>query len=497
MGGDLVSPNDLVPISDVLDMSAPMGVTKKIAVGSLNEYSAMLNINKPNNGLMFDALVPGSDINNHCYAEAPSLGTDYTISARISISPYPKNKPTTQDKVIVGATDSVINSAGRSNSAYIGVNGIDLVFVIGSSRIVYPSFLIQFSRCQSTVTLTRSSDGEAVAYVNAIPMNNWPTPITSFSGTPIVNNGYYILGGGVSNQPNLDMVVYEASVYGREISPDEAARLYTRKNPTTGLRSWYRSRSISDGPTQWLDSVGGSHFLLPLNGSKAMNPDKEFHLRFHSTSSGYLGNGTHRAILPVGYVLNNCFMYSNGSTGLSLGTDANYFADRVAATSTSDVRTSFQLLLGGEAHESRSIYVKYDSFSSPCTFSFDGYITEYGESHATIVPPTVPINLSITNITTTSFLLSWSPSTSQTSAVGGYDIFDGGVKIGETSNTSFSVTGLIPRTAHDMTVKAFDLGGVRSESSNVASATTLSYYILLQDDSELLLQDGTYLLLQA
>lgn len=89
--------------------------------------------------------------------------------------------------------------------------------------------------------------------------------------------------------------------------------------------------------------------------------------------------------------------------------------------------------------------------------------------------PTAPTNLTASNITSTSFTLSWSASTDNT-GVTGYDIYRNGIKINTTNmiGTSYSVTGCSPNTMYAMTVKAKDQAGNQSVSSNTLNTTTLT-----------------------
>lgn len=86
--------------------------------------------------------------------------------------------------------------------------------------------------------------------------------------------------------------------------------------------------------------------------------------------------------------------------------------------------------------------------------------------------PTAPGGLTVASVTGTSASLTWTASTDN-KAVAGYEVFRGGVKIGETTGaaaTSFTATGLIPGTANTFTVKAKDAAGNRSDASNEAIA---------------------------
>ena len=87
--------------------------------------------------------------------------------------------------------------------------------------------------------------------------------------------------------------------------------------------------------------------------------------------------------------------------------------------------------------------------------------------------PSIPGGLSSSAITATTFTLSWTAATDNI-GVASYDVFRGGVLIGNSTTTSFAVTGLIASTAYAMTVKAKDAAGNISVASTVLNVTTLA-----------------------
>jgi len=86
-------------------------------------------------------------------------------------------------------------------------------------------------------------------------------------------------------------------------------------------------------------------------------------------------------------------------------------------------------------------------------------------------PPSVPTGLVSSNVTDTSFTLSWSASTDNV-GVTGYEVFRGGVSQGTTASTSMSITGLSPGTTHPMTVRARDAAPNWSAQSAALNVTT-------------------------
>ncbi|MEV0746120.1 MULTISPECIES: glycoside hydrolase family 6 protein [unclassified Streptomyces] len=85
--------------------------------------------------------------------------------------------------------------------------------------------------------------------------------------------------------------------------------------------------------------------------------------------------------------------------------------------------------------------------------------------------PTAPTGVTATAKTSGSVSLSWTASTDNT-GVTGYDVFRNGVKVGSTTTTSYTDSGLSASTAYTYTVKAKDAAGNVSAASSALSATT-------------------------
>jgi len=101
-------------------------------------------------------------------------------------------------------------------------------------------------------------------------------------------------------------------------------------------------------------------------------------------------------------------------------------------------------------------------------------IVKVGEGNNDQDAPTVPANITASNVTTNSANLSWSPSTDNI-GVTGYKLFQDGSEIQSNLNsTSYQVTGLTENTTYQFTVKALDAAGNESASSNSISVTTSS-----------------------
>jgi chitodextrinase len=93
-------------------------------------------------------------------------------------------------------------------------------------------------------------------------------------------------------------------------------------------------------------------------------------------------------------------------------------------------------------------------------------------STADTQPPTVPTNLTVTNISTSTVSLTWATSTDNV-GVAGYKIFRNSTQIAATTVTNFTDTSLAASTTYLYTVSAYDAAGNNSAQSSSTSATTL------------------------
>jgi glucose/arabinose dehydrogenase/chitodextrinase len=89
------------------------------------------------------------------------------------------------------------------------------------------------------------------------------------------------------------------------------------------------------------------------------------------------------------------------------------------------------------------------------------------------MPPTTPIGLTATAVSSTTINLSWTASTDNV-AVTGYQVFRNGTQVGTSPTNTFSDTGLSPSTSYSYTVRAVDAALNSSGQSLPASATTLA-----------------------
>ena len=78
--------------------------------------------------------------------------------------------------------------------------------------------------------------------------------------------------------------------------------------------------------------------------------------------------------------------------------------------------------------------------------------------------PTTPLNLTVTEVTTTSIAISWSASSDDV-AVTGYNIYINDQIVNNTDQTSFALSDLTPQTSYNLGVSAYDAAQNNSEIS--------------------------------
>jgi hypothetical protein len=406
-----VNPGDVIPIVDKSEITSPTGETKHVLINQLVDYvaSASLNIGIPHqafhspNALFFDeSYIPNGNINGYCYGKAPNISNNFTLAVRgfvpstSTISPY--------ERVVFGVSNSATQAVGQANSAYIAIVNNDLFGLVNdgvnSKMVSFPSFSLYYPDQPFFAAFTKDSAGVCQLYVNGALY------ATASSGPTSIAPSYVNMGCGQASPSisNLSLGVYEAHIFSSSLSASEIKTLYYGGITKKTVVASYKPKNLNPGPSQWLDDVGNNHLLIPVSGALATNPGKEFHLRFIATGSSYLGNGTKRDVLPENYVLTDAFVYSQGSPLLSIGSSASmsspgdsgvdsYNNNRVPMVSASYSRNNLPLLELGVAHKDRSLYVFFSSSAVPCTFSFEGYVSEYGPmlySPPTLTPTPTP-----------------------------------------------------------------------------------------------------------
>ncbi len=147
-----------------------------------------------------------------------------------------------------------------------------------------------------------------------------------------------------------------------------------------------------------------------------------------------------------------------------------------AATTTTPVSGSFTVPTSSTDGDTRMrVSLKYNGIPTSCeTFTYgevEDYTVTIGGSTADTQAPSVPANLSASNITETTVDLSWNASNDNV-GVTGYDVYQGTSLLGTVTGTGANITGLTAATSYTFSVRAKDAAGNVSASSNTVNVTT-------------------------
>ncbi|MCP2260471.1 chitinase [Streptoalloteichus tenebrarius] len=112
------------------------------------------------------------------------------------------------------------------------------------------------------------------------------------------------------------------------------------------------------------------------------------------------------------------------------------------------------------------------AFAAPVTCTVNGAPCDGSPGEPDTQAPSAPGNLRGAGATASSVDLAWDAATDNVT-VTGYDVYQGETRVGTTARTSFTVSGLAPKTAYTFTVRARDAAGnVSAPSKPVTVSTT-------------------------
>lgn len=392
-----VAAGDLLPIVDVSDMTiSPTGETKKITTQNLTSWmasSGILDLQTPyratqtSNGLYFDpSVAPNGNQNLYCYTPFSTLGNAFSIYTRAFV-PSTRVGVGGLHRILFGVGDTYSSVVQSGNSAYIAVVDDDLIAYVNDTytnvTLTVSNFFLNNKDRVFGACLTK--DGANLKFV----VNGEYVASSSSGPSNPINNTYLVMGNGHATANNMECIVYEAQVFSSALTTTGSAQLFFggAYNAHQTLIASYTSDNLFAGPSQWLDSKGNKHLLIPTSGASATNPSKKFNLNFYCTSSGFLGNGTVRNVLPEKYIITSCVVETDFKPLIAVGTTSSispvsasgtgsWWDNRVPFTSASYGVNPLGILALGAAHSDRSLYVAYSGslLTAPCTFSFEGFV---------------------------------------------------------------------------------------------------------------------------
>jgi len=344
-----------------------------------------------------------------------------------------------------------------------------------------------------------------------------PTDTNDYCGvhtnSGVLNHWFYILSVGKSGTNDIGSAY---NVTG--ISVDKAAKIayrlesvYLSANSTFANARTFGIQSAID-----LYGAGSAEVIATTNAFYAVGVGSEYGVVVYCASKGNSVADEYISKVQLG-TINNPSTGGNGysnftaiSTDLTKGnsntitvtptwTGSKYnegyavwidynqngdFADSgemvwsKAASQTTPVSGSFTVPSSALSGATRMrVSMKYNGIPTACEAFSYGEVEDYAVNITAGAPdttaPSAPTSLIASGTTSSATNLSWNASTDNV-GVTGYDVYQGASLLGTVTGTSSAITGLTANTAYTFSVKAKDLAGNISASSNVLNVTTLS-----------------------
>jgi hypothetical protein len=295
---DQISANDLFPFVDVDAVTSPTGETVHATLNDLSiKLSEFINPSfvsyDVSNGLNFSGSNGGA-----AYSTFQSIGDSYTLTTRIMVP----SDGASRNGIFFGAGTSVTNSIAGNNAFYIAADGEDLVGYYndgGINPVTATIFNFFDSYYDKTIHIAFVSDnGQPKLYVNGVFASSVSS---SFAPKTIASTAIFMNQSATSN--NVGYIVYDAHMWNRALTDAEVKQTFFGgpKKTDGGLVVSYVADNLNQ--TQWLDGKNNYNLLVPLSNASVIEPLVDFNLKFFMTSSGYMGDGTSRNVLPEKYVL--------------------------------------------------------------------------------------------------------------------------------------------------------------------------------------------------
>ena len=288
-------------------------------------------------------------------------------------------------------------------------------------------------------------------------------------------------------KPYLD--IYAVHSYVDGVTPDYGS--------AAGWTNLYNNITVAHGKSIWMTetSSGDTGYTLGFNMSRALYLALKFG-RVTGWVYWYMADAMIVNNVPtkLGYALKNYYRYVRPGAVSVDATSSDPEILPLAFNHATDSSTTIVLINNGTAAKTINLNVtggstpsQYNIYRTSATedcinagiMNASGTIQLPPQSITTLdnrpvdtQSPTVPTSLTTSNISFTTLTLNWNASTDN-KGVTGYEIFRNGSPIGNSSTTSYNVTGLVAGTAYNFTVRAKDAAGNNSAQSSSVNATTI------------------------
>ncbi len=344
-----------------------------------------------------------------------------------------------------------------------------------------------------------------------------PTQTNDYCGvhtnSGVLNHWFYILSVGKSGTNDIGSAYNVAG-----ISVDKAAKIAYRLESVylTANSTFANARTFGIQSAIELYGAGSAEVIATTNAFYAVGVGAEYGVVAYCASKGNSVADEYISRVQLG-TINNTSTGGNGysnftgiSTDLTKGnsttititptwtgtkynegyavwidynqngsfTDSGEMVWSKAASQTTPVSGSFTVPSSALSGATRMrVSMKYNGIPTVCEAFSYGEVEDYTVNITASAPdttaPSAPASLTASGTTQTATNLSWTTSTDNV-GVTGYNVYQGATLLGSTTGTSSAITGLTANTTYTFSVKAKDLAGNISNSSNVVNVTTLS-----------------------
>jgi chitinase len=345
-------------------------------------------------------------------------GEPWTIVASASGTPVPSTPTqlaitlTTSSAVTLTWSASTVAGGGTVTSYAIDENGIQIGSVAGTATTYTATNLAASTSYNFTVTAIDSSGSSAPSIaVAATTTSPGVQTAPAWNSTAVYTAGMTVSENGV---------IYTANWWTQGNDPGSNSGVKGSGEPWTAIATVSPVKAAPNAPT---------------NLSAAAAPTS---VNLSWTAASVPGSGT-----VTGYAV-----FENGSE-IGTVTGTSYTA--------TGLRASTAYTFAVSAFDSAG--------SSPQT-------NPLSVTTAAGLVPTAPTDLTSSNLTSSSVVLSWSaPPAPAGATLSSYTVLNDGVAVGSTTSTGFTVTGLSASTAYSLTVEASDQYGASAPSSALAVTT--------------------------
>ncbi len=291
-------------------------------------------------------------------------------------------------------------------------------------------------------------------------------PVSSATWNEQNTTDAYLNVGGL----DLDNVEYEFQV--RTNCPDGGQSDYSASFHFGAVPVTYCSSNGKDNTDEWI-----SRFVLESIDNNS-GQDNGGYGDYTNLSTDLTRGASHNFTI---YPAWDGTVYSEGyAIWIDFNKDGDFDDDgellfTQEPTQNSTISGSISIPADAPTGETRlRVILKYNAVPEPCgeysygeTEDYTVNIVNFSDNE----PPSVPQNLTASNVTNNTVDLSWDASTDNV-GVSGYYVYKNGSRLTSTTSTSITVSGLEANTTYTFYVTAYDAENNESDGSNVVEITT-------------------------